>query len=58
MTSKVTLFINQLPYSATREDVAAHFAQAAGTTAAALLPSCRLVLKDGAWSIDYNCKAQ
>ena len=49
MTSKVTLFINQLPYSATREDVAAHFAQAAGTTAAALLPSCRLVLKDGAF---------
>ena len=46
-TAKASLFINQLPYGATREDVASYFAEAALKSASALLPSVRLVLKDG-----------
>ena len=46
-TAKASLFINQLPYGATREDVASYFAEAARKSASALLPSVRLVLKDG-----------
>ena len=46
-TAKASLFINQLPYGATREDVASYFAEAARKSATALLPSVRLVLKDG-----------
>ena len=46
-TAKASLFINQLPFGATREDVASYFAEAALKSASALLPSVRLVLKDG-----------
>ena len=42
-----TLFLNQVPYTCTQDEIAAHFADAAGMTAAALLPHVRRVLKDG-----------
>ena len=42
-----TLFVNQIPYSATREDIAAHFAQAAHQDAETLLPSVRVLTKVG-----------
>ena len=47
-TSKVTLWVNQLPFAATKAEIAAHFASAAGADgAAALLPSVRVIMKDG-----------
>ena len=45
--AKVTLWINQLPFSTTERDLAAHFAEAAGVTADALLPHVRLLKKNG-----------
>ena len=42
-----TLFVNQLPYSASQRDVATFFAKAAGVSADELMPSVRMVLKDG-----------
>ena len=45
--AKATLFVNQLPFSATQHDIAAHFAKASGSTLDELLPHVRLVLKDG-----------
>ena len=41
-----TLFVNQIPYAATKDDVAGHFAAFAGCTATELLPSVRMVVKD------------
>ena len=46
--AKATLWINSLPFEATKEDIAAHFATAAGcTNSSELLPSVRMILKDG-----------
>jgi TATA-binding protein-associated factor Taf7 len=42
-----TLFVNQLPFSATNEDIAKHFAKAAGTPASELVSSVRRIVKDG-----------
>jgi ferredoxin len=50
MAAKATLFINQLPFSATRDDIALHFSTAAGLSAAELAPSVRLIQKDGKFS--------
>ena len=47
--SRTTLFVNELPFSATAEDIAAHFAEAAGTTAEALVKSVRLIKKGNAF---------
>ena len=44
-----TLWINQAPFTATKEDFAAHFSTALGLSAAAVAPSVRLVLKNGAF---------
>ena len=44
-----TLWINQAPFTATKEDIAAHFSTALGLTAANLTPSVRLVLKNGSF---------
>ena len=46
-TAKATLFINQIPWTATKEDIAKHFAKAAGCTPKELLPSVRQIVKDG-----------
>ena len=46
--AKVTLWISSLPFEATKEDIAAHFATAAGYKhGSELLPAVRLILKDG-----------
>ena len=45
--AKATLWINQLPFSTSQADVAAHFAKAAGVPSSTLLPSVRLVMKGG-----------
>ncbi|KAL1507654.1 hypothetical protein AB1Y20_007271 [Prymnesium parvum] len=42
-----SLFCNQLPYTATREDVAAFFAEALSAEPAELLPRIRMILKPG-----------
>eukprot|EP00326_Haptolina_ericina_P041847 CAMPEP_0181240730 /NCGR_PEP_ID=MMETSP1096-20121128/40704_1 /TAXON_ID=156174 ORGANISM="Chrysochromulina ericina, Strain CCMP281" /NCGR_SAMPLE_ID=MMETSP1096 /ASSEMBLY_ACC=CAM_ASM_000453 /LENGTH=148 /DNA_ID=CAMNT_0023336675 /DNA_START=348 /DNA_END=790 /DNA_ORIENTATION=+ len=47
--AKATLWINQLPYTATKEDIAAHFAEAARMSAVALLPSVRMLFKEGSF---------
>ena len=44
-----TLWINQAPFTATKEDIAAHFSTALGLSAAAVAPSVRLVLKNGSF---------
>uniref|UniRef100_A0A7S2C927 CCHC-type domain-containing protein n=1 Tax=Haptolina brevifila TaxID=156173 RepID=A0A7S2C927_9EUKA len=46
-TAKATLFINQLPFSATQEDIAKFFAKAAGVESSVLLPAVRMMVKDG-----------
>eukprot|EP00966_Prymnesium_polylepis_P128426 2970215-Prymnesium_polylepis.1 len=42
-----TLCIRSLPYSTCKQDVAMHFADAAGMSVDEFLPSCRLLLCDG-----------
>jgi len=44
-----TLWINQAPFTATKEDIAAHFSTALGLSAAAVAPSVRLVYKNGSF---------
>eukprot|EP00966_Prymnesium_polylepis_P084008 1945006-Prymnesium_polylepis.1 len=44
---KATLWINQVPFSATSLDIATHFSSAIGKEPRALLPSVRCVTKDG-----------
>ena len=46
-TIKATLFIGKLPFAASKEEIAAHFAEASGMDAAALLPSVRMLMNDG-----------
>ena len=45
--AKATLWINQLPFTATSDDIAKHFAKAARVPAAELVDHVRLVIKDG-----------
>ena len=48
MTTKAaTLWINQVPFSASKLDVATHFAAAVGTSAEALAQTVRMIVKDG-----------
>ena len=47
MTAKATLWINQLPFTATKEEIATHFAKAAGLSSTELLPSVRVIEKNG-----------
>ena len=45
--AKATLFVNQLPFAATQQDIAQHFAKAAGKSAAELVSCVRMIMKDG-----------
>ena len=44
-----TLFVNQVPYAATRAEIAAHFAPMAGVDAVQLEPSVRMVMRNGSF---------
>lgn len=45
-----TLFVNQVPYTCSPGDIAAHFCDAAGVTAETLEPHVRVLIKDGAFN--------
>ena len=44
-----TLFVNQIPYAATKSEIAAHFAPTAGVSPAELEKSVRMVMRNGSF---------
>ena len=47
VAAKSTLFVNGIPFSATKHDIASHFSSAAQCDAEALLPRVRQIIKEG-----------